>query len=621
MLRFLALIWNSSDPEATGSSRSLAARLGAVRPDWDRVFWNNGIEVWASPRDHAISVCALSDGSGVVLGTVFRTIVADGPCSRLTRFDAAESRRILMTKGRYLIESFWGRYVAVLTQCGGQEKLVIRDPAGGLECLTATVGRVVLFFSAAEDYLELCSSPRDIDWEFVVSSLIRLTPEVRRTGFKGITRLLRGERATIRLARVESETLWDPMDIIRSGAISNVEESIDLTRTVTRACVRSWASLHQNIIVRLSGGLDSSIVLGCLRDATFHGRITCVHSYYSRGSNSDEREYARLAAAAAGVPLLEYELDTRVHRSELEQIPRGPSPISFLPILAGDRGMRTIARDRGVQALLSGEGGDEVFFESAPRYACRDHVWTHGFNRGLILIAMREALMERNSLWQVLLQAGKALLSDPGHAFTSTLFDGALSEFIDADAQLSALKEGLFVPAWIRRDMRISPGKVWQIWAISYPNVSMGFFDRREGPDDLNPLFSQPLIELCLRIPTTTLSVGGRDRAIARLAFSECVPLRILRRRTKAVVDEYLAHIVQANSGLIRERLFDGTLARRNLLNRANLERALTGKLMKRGHANEICTLFAAEVWLSASISDAEVPHLERADRQAASRG
>lgn len=621
MIRFLAFIWNTSDPDATGLSRSLAARLGVVRPDWDRVFYDNGIEVWTSPRDHASSICALSDGSGVVLGTVFRTIVDDGPCSRLTRFDAADSRRILSTKGRYLIESFWGRYVAFLDQCGRQEKLVIRDPAGGLECLTATVGRVVLFFSAAQDYLALCGPPRDIDWEFVVSSLVRLTPEVHRTGFRPITRLLRGERATIRLAQIEREILWDPVEIVRSRSVNNVEESIDLTRRVTRACVRSWASLHQNIIVRLSGGLDSSIVLGCLRNATFNGRITCVNSYYSRGSNSDEREYARLAAAAAGVPLLEYELDTRIHRSELEQIPQSTSPISFLPILAGDRGMRTIARDRRVQALLSGEGGDEVFFESAPRYACRDHVWTHGFNRGLISIAMREALIERNSLWQVLFQAGTALLSDPGNAFTSTLFDGALSEFIDAEAQRSALKKGLFVPAWVRRDMKISPGKVWQIWAISYPNVSMGFFDRRDDPDDLNPLFSQPLIELCLRIPTTTLSVGGRDRAIARLAFAECIPLRILRRRTKAVVDEYLAHIVQANSDLIRERVLDGTLARMNLLNRANLERALTGKLMKRGHANEICTLFAAEVWLSASNRDAEVPRLEPADRQAASNG
>ena len=35
----------------------------------------------------------------------------------------------------------------------------------------------------------------------------------------------------------------------------------------------------------------------------------------------------------------------------------------------------------------------------------------------------------------------------------------------------------------------------------------------------ISPLFSQPLMELCLRIPTYVLTEGGWDRAVARRAF------------------------------------------------------------------------------------------------------
>ena len=56
----------------------------------------------------------------------------------------------------------------------------------------------------------------------------------------------------------------------------------------------------------------------------------------------------------------------------------------------------------------------------------------------------------------------------------------------------------------------------------------------------ISPLFSQPLVELCLRIPTYVLTHGGWDRAVARRAFYDDLPPEIRNRRHKGGIEEHL---------------------------------------------------------------------------------
>src|SRR6185436_11940153 len=50
------------------------------------------------------------------------------------------------------------------------------------------------------------------------------------------------------------------------------------------------------------------------------------------------------------------------------------------------------------------------------------------------------------------------------------------------------------------------------------------------SPEYVLPYYSQPVVELSLRIPTYLCALDGRDRAIARRAFVDDVPEKILRR-------------------------------------------------------------------------------------------
>src|SRR4029078_4660956 len=69
--------------------------------------------------------------------------------------DAIESERMCDSGGQYLIDEYWGRYVAVLREGANQRVRVVRDPSGGLPCYIAFHRRVSCVFSDIEPYLAL----------------------------------------------------------------------------------------------------------------------------------------------------------------------------------------------------------------------------------------------------------------------------------------------------------------------------------------------------------------------------------------------------------------------------------------------------------------------------------
>jgi len=120
-----------------------------------------------------------------------------------------------------------------------------------------------------------------------------------------------------------------------------------------------------------------------------------------------------------------------------------------------------------------------------------------------------------------------------------------------------------------------------------------------DGLSLMHPLMSQPLVELCMRYPTYVLTAGGRDRALARHAFSADLPREIIRRRSKGGQEEYLKEILTRNLPFVRELLLDGLLVQHGTLNRANLEAVQSGEPTSiAGEQTRLHSLIGAEAWL-----------------------
>jgi asparagine synthase (glutamine-hydrolysing) len=134
--------------------------------------------------------------------------------------------------------------------------------------------------------------------------------------------------------------------------------------------------------------------------------------------------------------------------------------------------------------------------------------------------------------------------------------------------------------------------------ALSFPYEINYESSRARNADEIDPLFSQPVIEACLRTPTYVLTAEGWDRATARYAFAGEVPPEIIRRRSKCVPEEYGKRVIAHNIAFIRELMMDGALAKQGMIDRDKLEIALSGCGVNGSGSADLLKFVSTEAWL-----------------------
>jgi len=96
-----------------------------------------------------------------------------------------------------------------------------------------------------------------------------------------------------------------------------------------------------------------------------------------------------------------------------------------------------------------------------------------------------------------------------------------------------------------------------------------------DDPLRFSPLFSQPLVETCLAIPSWVWCQGGINRAPARAAFAAELPAAITGRVAKAGPDTVMRAVFARDRARLRAMLHDGLLAGQGLLDLAAIDAAL----------------------------------------------
>jgi asparagine synthase (glutamine-hydrolysing) len=152
---------------------------------------------------------------------------------------------------------------------------------------------------------------------------------------------------------------------------------------------------------------------------------------------------------------------------------------------------------------------------------------------------------------------------------------------------------------WYQPNKYVPPGKQFHIFSVQQPYRSYGAFYSAKDPDRVTPFMSQPLVELCLRIPTYLLTCNGWDRAVERAAFAADLPQEIARRRSKGGQASFTSNLVKENLALARELLLEGSLVHRGLLARHKVEAALqdgpSGQVIGTARLSRCINI---EVWL-----------------------
>jgi asparagine synthase (glutamine-hydrolysing) len=113
-----------------------------------------------------------------------------------------------------------------------------------------------------------------------------------------------------------------------------------------------------------------------------------------------------------------------------------------------------------------------------------------------------------------------------------------------------------------------------------------------------HPLLSQPLMEVCLQIPTYLLVRGGRERGLARQAFADRLPPQIVRRRDKGSIVSHATEMIRQSEEFLRELLLGGVLAGAGIVDRSDLELHIVhGQPFREEHFLPLLACIAAEVW------------------------
>lgn len=595
MFRYIALAWDDTIALHASAAQRLSQAL-QTRAGWQGALLMPGLHVFTTGARQGVNgVYSLPAQRAVVLGRLFRRSELGSAVSVDPQISADEADRIVRTEGRALVGSWWGRYVAFLPAPSGDMR-VLRDPSAALPCFQMRHQGVGIAFSWLEDLLQAWPGMPlpAVDWDHLSAHLLLGRLGGTGTALQGVHHVPAGVLASLTNETAQPALPWNAVDFARQAIDEPPSLAAARLRQTVRACARAWAACYDAVLLRLSGGVDSAILLSCLDDAMPPSGLACLN-YHAPGADGDERSYARLAARHAGRTLIERECDAGFPLDAVLDVALTPAPESYLGRLSMAHMDAELATAQHGAALFTGGGGDQLFFELRCTWPAADYLRIRRIDAGFPGAVADAARLGRVSVWHAARLAFRDALrprdlrEDAGrHLFLVT---GELRAAVGG--------HGHFQHPALNMPTALPIGKLRQMVELLGP---AGYYDpylREAAPELVNPLLSQPVMELCLALPTYLLTHGGRGRALARQAFAGDIPAQIATRRTKGGMEEHITAVLQRHLVFARGLLLDGQLVGRRLLDRARLEASLSGRPAARdAHVGEIHNCIAIEAWL-----------------------
>lgn len=602
MYRYVALSWDSRNPDAGRVAAFIMAELPRVSPhEWETAYQAAGLVVMhAGEHKGRMQTYRLAGGNGVILGRLFRNASDGTYASQVDDLGDAETRRCLESKTQHLIDNYWGRYVTFLHERATDTRLIMRDPSGAFPCFVTQFKGVEIYFSDMQDAADLEFLPFTVNWDFVRANIMLPMYQKTITGLNEVGEVLPAECVEITPAGRNSRFVWDPTEIAATSVVEDVEEAATILRTVVRNTIQALSGCYDRIIHNL-GGLDSSIALACMVDAPTKPDITCV-THFTNTPRGDERFYSRQMASHADVPLVEAELDARkADLSRIFQSNKLAKPHGFFDCLGLNGHVLEAAKARNAQVLFYGVGGDQVFYQPPFNLSALDYVHYHGFGKGWPRIALEASRYGRKKIATTCRSMlRERLFPEPCFHYIHELLFGSLPLPLVDLALVNSSGFEKYLHPLLRPTDAMAKGKYLHILMSALFSIDhYDHWDTSYSAERIHLFLSQPIIEACLRIPTWVLTYNGIERGLARKAFKYDLPRDIVTRISKNGPDDYYLDIFKLNIDTIRETLIDGDLTSHSILNNEALLTSLNHiDHHSHFHPAQFLAYYATEAWI-----------------------
>lgn len=506
-------------------------------------------------------------------------------------FDTATNARIVAPfpgqdeQAELLADRIWGGYVALRTRNATPE--FFREPSGSVPCYHTEVDDVHIVTSRPDllAATDLCRP--EIDWTILTQGLVYRDLKPARTPLRGVNEVLPGVVARLFPTGLDTSCAWSPWTHVARGDPSlTMEEASQIVADRLDQCLAAWGSCAVQGLTEISGGLDSAIVAAGLAHSSAH--IAGI-TYAAIKGDPDETPYARAIAAHAGLALevANPSVDgIDISSSDAELLARPYSRIFARPF---DRAAQIAARHCDADMFFGGGGGDNVFSYQRTLSPAIDRIRATGLGRGAWETMGDLAELGETSIWHIAARVAKRLRRPTAPMWRPQ--PGFLKPQAIADLPFP------HGHPWTEVPPKQLPGKIAHVAALIRAQNHVEGHGRQRVAPMICPLLSQPLMEGCLAIPSWLWCSGGRNRAVARVAYGDRLPASVVARQSKGTFDSFSARLFAVNRNRIRTLLLDGVLAKQVPLDRSAIERALASPLPDGEAIVRLWGLVDTETW------------------------
>jgi len=422
--------------------------------------------------------------------------------------------------------------------------------AGTVEVLAAPVGLVQVFWTSANGRLSIASDPRMLEepgphirplrleslYQYVYFHMLPSPAAI----YEGVEKLDGGHLLHWNGGEAKRSRYWRASFGNESSG-TEPERRRELLETLQAAVNRSMGS-NGRVGAFLSGGLDSSTVAGMA--ARVQPGIPTISMGFD-AAGYDEMEYARIASSHFKTSPLEYYVTPDdVLRTLPAIITAFTEPFGNSSAAAAYHCAR-IAREHGIDLLLAGDGGDELF-GGYSQYLARDSIEQFvnsvprvlrrplGAALGAAPGALLTPLLARGNTWAPNLRA--RLVRELQNPSTARSYESLLARWVEPADILSA--------AQIRRAVCDESLR----WPHARTDVEarMTFDMEHYLPDDIlvkvdrsamacsletrAPLLDHRVVEFALRQPLHRKIRDGRGKFLLRNLLVRYVPPALIDR-------------------------------------------------------------------------------------------
>ena len=444
-----------------------------------------------------------------------------------------------LESGMGFLDVLAGRFSIVLFDHQQQKLVLCLDRIGQQQFYYAQTGSNLVFASRADAVANHPAVDKKLCNQGIYNYFYFHAIPSPGSIYVGVNKLENGQYLVFSNGNVSTQHYWKPefieensesIESLSEEMLSIIESSV--SRNIKNASVGAF----------LSGGLDSSTVSGVLAKVTNGNARTFSIGFDADGY--DEMAYARIASKHFGTEQNEYYVTPEDVVSEVQNIanyldePFGNS--SALPAYFCAK----MAKGKGVERLLAGDGGDELFAGNE-RYAKQD-IFESYFK---IPAIFRSLLLEPMFLYNPIvkdmpvlkkiysyIRQAKIPLPDRLETYNylhrhaaAEIFSANFLDGIDQQEPIGLLRDSYQQPNGATNLNRM----MWMDWKKTLHDNDLVKVNRMcelAGVEVVYPLLDDELVNFSCRIPSNIKLKNGKLRWFYKEAIKEFLPQEIITK-------------------------------------------------------------------------------------------